>query len=50
MNVGAQQLQIDADVFGHVISDAAAPGPQTDGPATAQLVVRPTYLAEIWPA
>ncbi|MEW2482061.1 hypothetical protein AB0876_20930 [Mycobacterium sp. NPDC049093] len=51
VNVGAQQRQIDADVFGHLISDAAAPGPPTDGPATAQLVVRPTsYLAEIWPA
>lgn len=51
VHVGAQRWQIDADVFGHVISDAPADGPQADGPGTAQLVVRPTsYLAEIWPA
>ncbi|MEV0668775.1 hypothetical protein [Mycobacterium sp. NPDC050441] len=51
VHVGAQRWQIDADVFGHVISDAPAAGPQADGPGTAQLVVRPTsYLAEIWPA
>ncbi|WP_166908792.1 potassium transporter Kef [Mycobacterium sp. DL440] len=51
VHVGAQRWQIDADVFGHVISDAPAAGPQIDRPGPAQLVVRPTsYLAEIWPA
>lgn len=50
VHVGAQRWQIDADVFGHVISDAPAAGPQSAGPGTAQLVVRPTsFLAEIWP-
>lgn len=51
VNVGAQRRQIDADVFGHVISDVSASGLLPDGAGTAQLVVRPTsYLAEIWPA
>lgn len=51
VNVGAQRWQIDADVFGHVISDVPASEPPRNGPATAQLVVRQTsYLAEIWPA
>ncbi|CRZ16431.1 hypothetical protein [Mycolicibacterium neworleansense] len=51
VSVGAQRWQIDADVFGHVISDAPAAGVHQGRAATAQLVVRPTsHLAEIWPA
>ncbi|WP_135452229.1 potassium transporter Kef [Mycobacterium sp. DL99] len=51
VDVGVQRWQIDADVFGHVLSSAPVDGPSADGSRTAQLVVRPTsYLAEIWPA
>ncbi|WKG04362.1 hypothetical protein [Mycolicibacterium sp. HK-90] len=51
VNVGTQRWQIDADVFGHVLSPAPPAAASEDGPRTARLVVRPTsYLAEIWPA
>ncbi|MED5814975.1 hypothetical protein VST63_21665 [Mycolicibacterium sp. 050232] len=51
VDVGAQRWQIDADVFGHVLSPAPVDSVPDDGPRTGQLVVRPTsYLAEIWPA
>jgi hypothetical protein len=51
VGVGDQRRQIDADVFGHVLSYAPTDTAPDDGPRTAQLVVRRTsYLAEIWPA
>ncbi|GAS86811.1 hypothetical protein [Mycolicibacterium brisbanense] len=51
VSVGGHRKQIDADVFGHVVSSELTGTPVDDGPRTAQLVVRPnSYLAEIWPA
>jgi hypothetical protein len=51
VDVGPRRWQIDADVFGHVVTSTPADHVPGDGTRTAQLVVRPTsYLAEIWPA